>query len=267
MKYALVLTFLLLNGNRSFSQQPVLMTEGARTLGAKHILIGAGASFFTKSATMIPDAPRSEWRAGLLALRLGVADNVNFDLEWRGRLIAKSANGTPAQDWGDLTVATKIHILDEGETLPAIGIRSAVKLPNTTHSPHKLGSNQTDYFFHILAAKTVSSVEFHVNGGLGIIGNPVYAGFQDDIYIAGVAAVVPAGNLPRLFLELYGFTGSAAENNKLLARLGFVVEVWDIELNIFGSKRIAGSSDDFGSAFEASEDFGVGVFVSRLVRL
>lgn len=267
MKYVIALSVLLLIFDDMYSQQPALATEAAQTLGARNVILGAGTGFFTKNHVPVPDVPQSEWRVGVLALRVGVADNVNFDVEWRGRLIARIDNGVRAYDWGDITIATKINVIDEDDAVPAFGIRSAVKLPNTAYFPHKLGNNQTDYYFQILVSKKLPVVELRTNIGLGIIGNPLSAGSQDDIYIISTAVILPTESLIRMYLEFYGFTGSFPNNDKLVARLGIVTEVWGTELSIFGSRRIMGSAADFGSAFEASEDWGVGIFLAKSLKL
>lgn len=268
MKYPIVLfVMVVLMFEVVYSQQPILATEPAQTLGARHISFGIGSGFFAKNNVSSSTMPRSEWRVGVLALRFGVADNVNFDLEWRGRLIARVDDDTRAHDWGDLTIATKIHVLDEDDTSPAVGIRSAVKLPNTTYLPHGLGSDQTDYYIHILASKRVTAVEFRTNIGLGIIGNPRSAGSQDDIYTIGAAAIFPLENPIRMFLEFYGFTGTSPDNDKLAVRVGFVTEMWGTELNLFGSRRILGNAADFGSAFESSEDWGIGIFLGKSLKM
>lgn len=267
MKSVIVSCLVLLISSPLFSQQPLLVSEHAQTPGAKSVMFGVGAGFFSKDGITTSSMPQSEWRVGVFALRVGVAHNVNFDIEWRGRLFARIGNGTQANDWGDMTIATKINVLDEQETSPALGIRSAVKLPNTTYTPHKLGSNQTDYFFHILLTKEFSVVELRAAVGLGIVGSPVNVGSQDDIYITSVAALFPVSQPVHTFVELYGFTGSSPENNKLTGRVGVIADLPGLECGIFGSRRLLGDNRDFASAFEASEDWGGGIFVAKRLKL
>ena len=246
-----------------YAQRPVIFTESATALGKNRLEAGIGVEYFSKNDESLFGLPTSEVRLGVLALRFGVADNVDFDLEWRDRLLAELQSGENVADWGDLSVATKINIRKERAGIPAIGIKSAVKLPNASYLPYGLGSDQTDYFFHILLTKQIIDVEMRMTIGLGILGNPRATGSQDDIYILGMASIIPLLSSSRLFVELYGFTGSLEDDDKLLARFGVSFKQFDLWWSLFGSARLAGNERDFGTAFEASEDWGVGLFVTK----
>lgn len=262
-KPILILWLLLAPFSSTYSQRPILFTEDARTLGVSHMEMGVGAEYFTKTQVSAPDVPKSEWRVGVLAAQIGVAQNVDFDLEWCGGLIARTQDGSRGSDWGDLTVATKINIVGEDTALSSLGIRSAVKLPNTSYLPYKLGSDQIDYYVHVLFSRYMMNGEMRMNLGLGIIGNPVAAGSQDDIYLLSTAVIFPTPATTRFFIELYGITGPIADNDKLLVRLGIFTEFLGLQWNAFGSVRVAGNNKDFGTAFEASEDWSGGIFLMK----
>jgi len=249
------------------AQQPVILTENAQTLGASRMMLGVGAEFLSKQDVVSADDPQSEWRVAAFALRLGIAENVNFDVEWKGGLIARTPDERRGYDWGDLTVATKINVRDEKAAFPALGVRSAVKLPNTSYLPYKLGNDQTDYYFHLLASKHFGQVELRFNAGLGIVGDPRGLSPQDDIYSGSAVVTMPIEELSRAFVELYGFTGHVANAQKLLVRGGVIVQSFGLQWGVYGSRRVLGNSYDFGSAFEASQDWSAGMFVAKSLEL
>jgi hypothetical protein len=265
MKRLLFVLFLL-PVQFSFGQHPVILSEDAQTLGAFRVDVGAGAEFYNKVESMTPADPKTELRAGILSARFGVAPNVNFDVEWKGGLFATMRRGDREFEWGDLVVATKINVFDEQGDAPSVGIRSSVKLPNTPYLPNKLGNDFTDYYFHVLGTKSIGGAELRFNGGLGIVGNPRGGTRQIDIYMGSVAAILSLGD-HRAFVELYGFTGPIADADKLLARVGFMVNAAGLQWNVFSSARIGGNRVDIGSAFEASQDWSVGMFASKVIDL
>jgi hypothetical protein len=99
----------------------------------------------------------------------------------------------------DLVVATKIRLLPETAGRPAIGVRFATRLPNASNESG-LGLDTTDFFVSALFGKTVQSIRFVGNAGLGILGDPVRGDRQNDVLAYGfsVARAVRQG------LELVG---------------------------------------------------------------
>ena len=247
------------------AQRPAIYAEDARTFGSPGVKVGLGAEYLRKGEVPLPVMSISELRLAVIAARFGVAKNVDFDLEWRGRLIARTDQRVHQSDWGDLTIATKINLIGEQEILPAIGIRSAVKLPNTRYLPYRLGSNQTDYFFHILFTRSLSQIELRGNIGFGIVGDPRGMTSQDDIIYGGCAVIISVLKTTRVFLELHGFTGPWEGDDKFVTRFGFLGEIFGLQWNMFGSARIAGNVLDFGTAFEESESWSAGIFVTKQI--
>ncbi|MBI4547022.1 MAG: transporter [Ignavibacteriae bacterium] len=246
-----------------YSQRPVILTEDARTLGAGHIESGIGIEYYKKSQAPANDFPQSQIRLLVSSTHIGVAENVDLDLDWRGRLLARFEHGEEGSDWGDLMIASKINLITEREITPSIGIRSAVKLPNTSYLPYRLGSDQTDYYLHLLISKMIQNVNLSLNVGLGILGNPGAAGSQDDSYIYSAAATVPIGDRFQSFAEVFGFTGYFENDHKLIMRFGTSMELQGLQWNLYGSVRAVGDNRDFATAFESSENWSVALFIKK----
>lgn len=247
--------------------QGAMRTVGAKTLGAGLFEAGVGAEYASKASAPFPGAPRTLWRVPSVSLRWGAADNVDVRFDWSGRLLARYEGGVSGSDWGDPVVSTVITAVAEGETRPALGLRTAVKLPSTSYMPYYLGSDQTDFSFALLASRHLGQSEFRVNLGLGIIGNPRELGSQDDIYTASAALLVPLADDLGIFGELYGESGYKEDDDKLLVRSGVsgTTGCWRLELH--GAVRVAGTGWDFGPAFSASEDWSIGFGFARRIAL
>ena len=87
---------------------------------------------------------------------------------------------------GDIYVATKVRFLPEGPRRPGMGLRFATRLPNASRGSG-LGLDTMDFFFTVLAAKTVRSVRVVENFGLGILSDTERADLQNDVVIYGVS--------------------------------------------------------------------------------
>lgn len=262
-----IATLLLFVGTLGFAQQPVVFTDNGRTLGAGVLELGIGSEYLVKSAAPELGAPVKLRRFGRLAAHFGVSRNVDFSVDWRGGLVGTYADGRNDSDWGDLTVTTKIRVLGGDTAGFSLAVRSSVKLPNTSRLPHKLGSDATDYYFQILGSHTMPAVELRATAGFGILGSPRISNSQDDIYTLGAAAVFPLSAGLRAFAELSGFVSSLDVNNKCVARSGISAEVAGIQLHLFGSVRVAGTDKDFGTAFELTENWGIGGVLMYKFRL
>jgi len=244
-----------------------MLTQSARTIGKGLIETGLAAEYLAKRTAPSPLLPKSEYRLFSTAFHYGVAGNVNFDLDWRGALVAYLEDGTRDTDWGDLFVSTKLMLLSETSSQPAIGIRSIVKLPNTSSVPYRLGSNQMDFSINALLSRDFGLVDFWLNIGFNIIGDPLTNNNQNDTYSGSTVAIIQAAPNLNFFLEVYGVTGYHDDDDKLLIRGGAVTNLIGLTWNVFGSVRPLGSNRDFGASFEASQDWSLGVAVFKEIRI
>jgi hypothetical protein len=247
----------------AYAQRPVILTERAGTMGAGRVELGIGLEYFKKTEAPALDYPFSELRLMVAGAHFGVADNVDFNLDWRGGLLAHFPAGGSGFDWGDLMISSKIRILKENTIWPALGVRSSVKLPNTSYLPYRLGSDQTDVHLHLLMSKTWGDVLTAMNVGVGIVGDPLNPGRQDDLIMVSSAAIMPISFASSLFLEVYGFDGHLDNDDKLMLRFGGSTTIGGLQWHAYGGVRLAGDNRDFATAFEASENWSVALFVIK----
>jgi hypothetical protein len=248
-------------------QHPIIHTESALTLGRGKAQAGAGIEYLRKNIPPPPDFPQSVLRVFVIGWHQGVSENVNFDLDWLGGLSATFQNGTQQFDWGDLTVSTKITFFREKNDLPSVGVRTAVKLPNTSYVPSRLGSNEMDFHSFLLLTKSFGDIEARFNFRFSIVGHPEVAGVQDDVYGFEAALFAPLLENFKVFAELHGFTGYQDHNSKLLGRFGGFLQDDNYLYGIYGSLRAAGDNQDFANSFDASENWSIGIAIVRSLSL
>ena len=183
----------------AYAQQRPLVTEDPETIGAGLVLLEGGIDeqrevFF----------PASGLQGNLLRLpTLGVSFGISSIAELQidgglyNRLSITSRRDAPLSNQlnftgdrthavEDIVVATKIRLLAETPARPAFGVRLATKLPNASNESG-LGLDTTDFYASALLGKTVQSIRFVGNVGLGILGDPVRGDRQNDVLTYGLS--------------------------------------------------------------------------------
>ncbi len=263
-------TLLLFTLSVAEAQQPMIFTESAYTLGKNRYNVGLAFEYLHKSSFQPAPFPQKLYRVFVVSFHSGVAENVNMDIDWRGGLVGVRSDGFRSSDWGDLVVATKLNLFAERGNIPAVGLRTSIKLPNTTYHPNRLGSNEMDHFTHLLFTKRWSDLEARMNLGFGILGDPRAVSQQDDVYSLAVALsfpLFPKGWIPttnaQTFAEIIGMTGYQDNDDKVVLRGGVSLAGIGLVWNLYGSMRLYGNSKDFATAFDLSESWGVGVLIRK----
>src|SRR5262249_27577587 len=137
-------------------------------------------------------------RLPLIGLSIGVSSiaEVQIDGGFHNRLTVTErrpaplasmlqVSGDSTSDVEDIVIGTKIRLVPEGTSRPAVGFRFATRLPNASNESG-LGLDTTDFFASLLFAKTVESVRLVGNAGLGILGDPTDGNRQNDVVTYGL---------------------------------------------------------------------------------
>jgi hypothetical protein len=189
------------------AQQRPLVTEDPETIGSGLILIEGGLDHLREVIY-----PASGLEGNLLRLpTLGVSFGLSSiaELQIDGGIYQRltitdrrdaplaglvDITGDSTNDVEDLTVGTKIRLLSETASRPAFAVRMATRLPNAGNESG-LGLDTMDFYVTGLVAKTVQSIRFVGNGGLGILGDPTRGDRQNDVLLYGfsVARAVRQG--------------------------------------------------------------------------
>jgi hypothetical protein len=83
------------------------------------------------------------------------------------------------------------------------------------------------------------------------------------MFMLSGASILPLGADARVFAEVNGFKGYLPGDGKLVVRGGAALTWEGVEWNLFGSVRAFGDNRDFGTAFELSENWSVGVYLRK----
>jgi len=181
------------------AQQRPLVTEDPETIGAGNVLLEAGVDVQRDLFY-----PASGLRGNLLrfptvGVSFGISSIAELQIDggFYNRLSIESrepaplsgmldVSGNRTSDLEDIVIGTKIRLLSETVGRPAIGVRFATKLPNAGNESG-LGLDTTDFFIAGLFGKTVQSVRFVGNAGLGILGDPLRGDRQNDVLTYGLS--------------------------------------------------------------------------------
>ena len=161
-------------------------------------------------------------RAPLLGFRYGVGGIVEIQLIGGYQALFIDArreapfdgkvevDGDVARDFVDPLVATKIRLLEETESRPAVGLRFATRLP-AAGNESGLGNDTMDFLYWLLAGKTWGRTRLLANVGLGVLSLPTTGDVQNDVVLYGAAVERSVGRRWTLFAEASGRTDRRGE--------------------------------------------------------
>jgi hypothetical protein len=188
----------LLAGSVSAQQRP-LTTEDPEPVGAGRVLIEGGIERTRDQEYPVSGLEGHLWRIPTLGVSVGLSAIAELQIDGgivnrltiQHRRNAPLANlltvsGDHTSDTEDLVVATKIRWLSERPGRPAFAIRFATRLPNATNESG-LGLDTTDFYASLLAGKTLQSMRFVGNVGVGILGDPTVGNRQNDVLTYGAS--------------------------------------------------------------------------------
>ncbi len=196
---ALIAATLAAAASRAEAQQRPLVTEDPETIGAGLVLLEGGFDVQRQLTYPASGLEGNLLRLPTLGVSVGISSiaEVQIDggpynrLQVTNRRAAPLASemtfaGDRTHDVEDLVVATKIRLLSETADRPAFGVRFGTRLPNAGNESG-LGLDTTDFFISALVGKTVQSIRFVGNVGLGILADPVKGDRQNDVLTYGVS--------------------------------------------------------------------------------
>jgi hypothetical protein len=195
----LTLAACLLAAAPAAAQQRPLVTEDPETIGAGLVLLEGGFDYGRDLFLPASGLKGNLLRAPTLGVSFGISSIAELQIdggfynrfsvsERRVAPLSSQVNftGTSTHDIEDIVLATKIRVLAETASHPAIGLRFATKLPNAGNESG-LGLDTTDFHAQVLVGKTVQSIRFVGNLGLGILGDPIRGDNQNDVLDYGVS--------------------------------------------------------------------------------
>jgi hypothetical protein len=199
------------------AQQRPLVTEDPETVGGGRVLIEGGldvqrdvvfpVSGLRGNRVVFPTVSVSIGLSSIAELQIDGAFYQRLNITERrdaplSRLL--DFDGDETTDVDDFIIATKLRLLTESGSRPAVGLRLATKLPNVSNESG-LGTDMTDFYASLLFAKTVQSIRVVANGGLAILGDPTSAvPEQNDLVTFGLSVARAMTSATELVGEING---------------------------------------------------------------
>lgn len=181
------------------AQQRPLVTEDPEPIGAGRVLIEGGLDSARGQEYPVSGLKGNLFRFPTIGISVGLSSIAEFQIDggFYNRLnITERApaplsseltvTGDSTHDVEDTIVATKIRVLTEGASRPALGLRFATKLPNASNEKG-IGLDTTDFYVSLLGAKTVQSIRVVANVGVGILSDPTNGHRQNDVLTYGLS--------------------------------------------------------------------------------
>jgi len=184
----------------ALAQQRPLVTEDPEPIGAGRVLIEGGfdlahdyqnpVSGLKGNLISVPTIGISIGLSSIAELQIdgGVYNSLSITSRNPNAPLASllTVTGDSTHDVSNSVIATKVRILSETASRPAIGIRFAMKLPNASNEKG-IDLDTTDTSGLLLIAKTVQSIRVVGNLGAAILTNPTSGVGQNDVLLYGVS--------------------------------------------------------------------------------
>ena len=189
---------LLLVAGRVEAQQRPLVTEDPETIGAGLVLIELGVDNHRDMFFPTSGLTGNLVRMPALGVSFGISPIAEVQIDGGyNRLAITNRRAAPLSDvldftgdkttdFEDIFIATKIRLISETARRPAFAFRFGAKLP-TARNERGIGTDTTDVHIAVLGAKTVQSIRFVGNVGMGILSDPTRGDRQNDVLTYGLS--------------------------------------------------------------------------------
>src|SRR5882757_4685066 len=199
------------------AQQRPLVTEDPEPIGAGRVLIEGGfdaahdyqntVSGLKGNLVSVPTIGVSIGLSSIAELQIDGGIYNSLSISSRNANAPNAAlltvTGDSTHDVSNAVLATKIRLLAETASRPAIGIRFATKLPNASNEKG-IDLDTTDVSGSLLIAKTVQSIRVVGNIGAGILANPTSGVGQNDVLLYGLSFARAVTQATELVGEING---------------------------------------------------------------
>jgi hypothetical protein len=203
------------------AQQRPLITEDVDTTPEGSFRVSAGVDFLQRARFPLSGIDGDLTKVGNIQVSVGFSPNVEFQIEGtlrdfvainstRRSSIPLNVTGNSTSDSGDFTLSTKIKLRNETRTIPALGFKLGIQLPNSDQA-RGIGTNQTNVFGNVLLQKKFGQrkgrdpmANIFGNIGLGIYAAPLEPFKQNDLVLYGLAGIFRFNDRINIVSEVNG---------------------------------------------------------------
>jgi hypothetical protein len=242
------------------AQQRPLLTEDPRLPPSGSLDVEMGFGYEKRAVYTLSNLEGDHVALLPLGLHFGLGDRAEFQMTGTLHDYLHTADGVWYNDFGDISLSTKMKIAGESHKMPAISFRPTVTLPNANQASG-LGLNTTRFFASVLAGKTIGKVFLFGNIGFGIMDNPVIAGAQDDPLTYGLAAIIPVASEVGWVAEINGMlnprtTPAFGSETRRQLRSGFQFKAAGIRWDVGVLAGLTHLDPRYGITFGITKRFG-----------
>lgn len=204
------------------AQQRPLITDDVDITPAGAFDIGAGVDFLQNVKFPLSGLKGDLTRVGNIRVRTGFASNIELQIEGTVQNflainsqtlpspIPLNVTGNSTNDFEDITIATKIKLVNENGVIPAIGLKLGFQLPNSDQA-RGIGTNQINVFGTAIVQKRFGrraagdpTANIFGNIGIGIMTAPIERFTQNDVLLYGLAGILRLNRRINLVSEVNG---------------------------------------------------------------
>ena len=202
---------LLAFAGSALAQQRPLVTEDPEPVGAGRVLLEGGFDVAHDYQNPVSGLKGNLISVPTIGISIGLSSIAELQIDggiYNGLSISSrnpnaplasllTVTGDSTHDVSNAVLATKIRMIQETASRPAVGIRFATKLPNASNEKG-IDLDTTDVSGTLLVAKTIQSIRVVGNIGAGILSNPTSGVGQNDVLLYGLSfarAVTQAAEL------------------------------------------------------------------------
>ena len=245
----------------ALAQQRPLITEDPRLIATGSFITEAGFGYFRRARFPVSGLGGDQFSALVNGLNFGLGPRAEFQINGVVQnFLRVHENGSGwRNDWGDISLSTKIKLVDETPVLPVVSFRPTVVLPNTDDA-RGIGSNSMQFFGNILAGKSVGPSFLYGNIGLGILTDTVRVRAQQDVLAYGIAAVLPISSRISLLSEWSGLDNprehpTPGGEDRSQVRLGVQVRASGVRWDIGATAGLTRLDPRTGVVFGLTKEF------------
>ncbi len=245
---AAALLALLSPAARASAQTRPLQTEEAATASAGTLMLEAGADAIREEPNFLTGRARDRLDLPVLRLVYSPSANVELDLEWVGRVVARDdPDFGNVSDFGDVSLRAKVRFAEGGPGRPTFGARFLVTLPQTSYG-NGLGPNTLRFAAQLLLSQGFAGVTVHANAGLAIQDEAQRPHEQRDFLAYGVALERGLGDAMAVVAEVAGLAGrgSPGTDAHAEARAGLRYGRGRLRLDAALRRGLAGADGTWG---------------------
>jgi hypothetical protein len=243
------------------AQQRPLLTEDPRITPAGSLISETGIAYLTRARFPLSRLGGNELQLPIGGLHFNLGDRAELQLTSPlHRFLWVHENGTGTRnDWGDGEISTKIRIFDEKGHRPIVGFRPTVVLPNS-NDEKGIGTDTTQFFARLLFGKHFGSAFIFGNAGIGLLDDTIRPRSQQDVFVYGVAALVPVSGRTSLAGEVNGVENpqenpTPGGEDHAETRLGIQVRIAGFRLDAAATAGLTRNDHRWGFVSGVSKEF------------